>query len=177
MIRSALRAGVLVGGFVVALSTPSAAQNAADYTPPRLADGQPDITGMWNNSRAMFTPLELPEALAGKELSADELQARAEARGAARIAGSEWKGHENSRGVGGYGTYWFDWYWEDIQARYSGRFPPESPTNITEALRRIVEHNEGRSEVFFTYKDAFLEGAFDLVAFGDLYRASVKRGE
>ena len=71
----------------------------------------------------------------------------------------------------------FDWYWEDIQARYPGRFPPESPTEITEALKRIVEHNEGGSEVFFTYRDAFLEEAFDLVAFGDLYRANVKRGE
>ena len=67
---------------------------------------------MWNNSNAMFTPLELPEELAGQELSADELQARAEARASGRKAGSEWRGHENSRGVGGYGTYWFDWYWE-----------------------------------------------------------------
>jgi hypothetical protein len=148
MIRSALRAGVLVGGFVVALSTPSAAQNAADYTPPRLADGQPDITGMWNNSRAMFTPLELPEALAGKELSADELQARAEARGAARIAGSEWKGHENSRGVGGYGTYWFDWYWEtpnDIgQASIivdppNGRIPPRTANARESVAMNLAE--------------------------------------
>ncbi len=108
----------LVGALVLVPAAPIAAQNPSgsgtpeNWTPERLPDGQPNITGMWNNSNAMFTPLELPEELVGQELSTDELQARAEARGQGRIAASEWKGHENSRGVGGYGTYWFDWYWE-----------------------------------------------------------------
>ena len=90
----------------------TAVAQTSGWSPELLSDGQPNITGMWNNSRAMFTPLELPEELAGQELSVDELQVRAEARGQGRIAASEWRGHENSRGVGGYGTYWFDWYWE-----------------------------------------------------------------
>ena len=98
------------------------AQNDADaggvpegWTPERLADGQPNIQGMWNNTRAIFTPLELPEELAGQELtlSEAELQARARARGEGRISRSEWRGHENnSGGVGGYGLYWFDWYFD-----------------------------------------------------------------
>jgi hypothetical protein len=116
MNRALLTVAALAGGLMVASAFPAAAQNtpgATPYTPELLADGQPDITGMWNNSRAIFTPLELPEELAGKELSSDELQERAQARGEGRIAGSEWKGHEeNAGGVGGYGTYWFDWYWE-----------------------------------------------------------------
>jgi hypothetical protein len=116
MNRVLLTVAALAGGLMVASALPAAAQNtpgATPYTPELLADGQPDITGMWNNSRAIFTPLELPEELAGKELSADELQERAQARGEGRIAGAEWKGHEeNAGGVGGYGTYWFDWYWE-----------------------------------------------------------------
>ena len=97
-----------------AVSAPAQTQSATsgDWTPELLSDGQPNITGMWNNSRAIFTPLELPEELAGKQLSSEELQARAEARGRGRIASSEWRGHEDSRGVGGYGFYWFDWYWE-----------------------------------------------------------------
>ncbi|HIM50910.1 MAG TPA: hypothetical protein EYM36_03210 [Acidobacteria bacterium] len=109
----------LVGALVLTLGVPATAQNrsAAEssetWTPERLADGQPNITGMWNNSNAMFTPLELPAELTGRDdISADELQARAEARGQGRIAASEWRGHENSRGVGGYHFYWFDWYWE-----------------------------------------------------------------
>ena len=51
------------------------------WTPSRLADGQPDIQGMWNNTRAMFTPLELPEELSGQDLTIEELQVRARARG------------------------------------------------------------------------------------------------
>ena len=108
-----IAAGTVCVVVVAASGTPAFAQGAPDgWTPEILADGQPNITGTWNNSNAMFTPLELPEELVGRALSTDELQARAEARAAGRKAGSEWRGHENSRGVGGYGTYWFDWYWE-----------------------------------------------------------------
>ena len=83
------------------------------WTPDRLADGQPNIQGMWNNTRAMFTPLELPEELDGQQLTTQDLQARARARGEGRISRSEWRGHENnSGGVGGYGLYWFDWYFD-----------------------------------------------------------------
>ena len=83
------------------------------WTPDRLADGQPNIQGMWNNTRAMFTPLELPEELDGQQLTTQDLQVRARARGEGRISRSEWRGHENnSGGVGGYGLYWFDWYFD-----------------------------------------------------------------
>ncbi len=83
------------------------------WSPSRLADGQPDIQGMWNNTRAMFTPLELPEELSGQDLTIEELQVRARARGEGRITRSEWQGHENNQGgVGGYGLYWFDWYFD-----------------------------------------------------------------
>ena len=101
---------VILGSGVFGQSQTSS--SLSTWTPELLADGQPNITGMWNNSNAMFTPLELPEDLADREFSTEELQARAEARASGRKSASEWRGHENSRGVGGYGTYWFDWYWE-----------------------------------------------------------------
>ncbi len=131
MSRFSVAPVLFVGVCLFTLAAPADAQQTPDtWTPERLPDGQPNITGMWNNSRAMFTPLELPEELEGKELSADEVQSRAEARGQGRIAGSEWTGHENSRGVGGYGTYWFDWYWE-------------TPTDIGQPAL-IVEPANGR---------------------------------
>ena len=103
----------VIGLLAVVVPSTVAGQSNGAWTPDRRADGQPDITGMWNNSNAMFTPLELPEELAGRDdLSAEELQTRAEARASGRITASEWNGFESSRGVGGYGTYWFDWYWE-----------------------------------------------------------------
>lgn len=103
---------IVAVGLMVLTPLSAVLAQTSGWSPELLSDGQPNITGMWNNSRAMFTPLELPEELAGQDLSVGELQARAEARGEGRISASEWRGHENSRGVGGYGTYWFDWYWE-----------------------------------------------------------------
>ena len=108
-------AGLLAAAAMVVLaSSPDARAQSEEWQPERLADGQPNIQGMWNNTRAMFTPLELPEDLAGRDdLTTEELQQRAAARGTGRIERSEWQGHENNRGgVGGYGLHWFDWYFD-----------------------------------------------------------------
>jgi hypothetical protein len=40
------------------------AAKSRSYTPPRTADGQPDLQGIWNNSTV--TPIERPAELAGK---------------------------------------------------------------------------------------------------------------
>src|SRR4029077_1368823 len=46
------------------------------WTPPRTADGQPDLQGVWTNNSV--TPLERPKELAGKEFYTEqELQALA----------------------------------------------------------------------------------------------------
>ena len=108
--RSPVRAaaGLLAAAAMVVLAPPPDARaQSEEWQPERLADGQPNIEGMWNNTRAIFTPLELSEELSGREdVSTEELQERAEARGSGRISRSEWQGHENNRGgVGGYGLY------------------------------------------------------------------------
>ena len=102
------------------VAAPAAAQSRAgagpsDWAPERLPDGQPNISGMWDNTRALFTSLELPEELTGQELSAGELRARAEAAGDQLVAAGEWKGFENSGGVGAYGFHWFDWFFDERQ--------------------------------------------------------------
>ncbi|MCE2541198.1 MAG: hypothetical protein J4G16_12700 [Acidobacteria bacterium] len=109
-------AGLLAAAALVVFVPSAGAQtDSEEWQPDHLADGQPNIQGMWNNTRAIFTPLELPEDLAGREdISTDELQQRAAARGTGRIERAEWQGHENNRGgVGGYGLYWFDWYFDN----------------------------------------------------------------
>ncbi|MCY3842628.1 MAG: hypothetical protein OXH69_03700 [Acidobacteria bacterium] len=56
----------------VALLVPAAALGQApeDWTLPRTPDGQPDLQGVWANNN--ITPLERPEAWAGKESLSDE---------------------------------------------------------------------------------------------------------
>ena len=58
----------------------AAAKDSQEWTPPRLADGQPDISGTWNNVRAAHIPLQLPKELRGKDFSLEERQALVEKR-------------------------------------------------------------------------------------------------
>jgi hypothetical protein len=60
----------------VAAQAPAAAAKA--WTPPRTADGQPDLQGIWNYST--LTPVERPAELAGKEFFKDEEAAEFERR-------------------------------------------------------------------------------------------------
>ena len=63
MTRFLTKCGICASLLTTGLAAPVAAQSDGGE-PERLADGQPNIMGMWNNSRAVFTPLELPEELA-----------------------------------------------------------------------------------------------------------------
>ena len=145
----------LVGAVVFAVATmPSAsAQTAAGSTrpwlPARLADGQPDIQGMWNNEEANFTPLELPKELAGRTtFTQEELQARAEKLAKTRIDAGDATGPGD---VGFYALYWFDWYWRKPLAGDwpalvvdppDGRMPPLTPeARATAAFMRERLHD------------------------------------
>ena len=69
----------------------------------------------------------------------------------------------------------FEWYWRSLSSRFPDRFPAEPPADVREALERIVEHNDGRSGVFFTYRDGLLERSFEMTQVGSrLYQAVPK---
>ena len=59
----ALVMGMALVGLV--FSSPAAAQNrnSSEWSPAILADGQPDIQGMWSNLDALATPMELPDGM------------------------------------------------------------------------------------------------------------------
>ena len=104
----------LIGAVLLGMPTPGLSQSAPDsaaaWMPERLADGQPDIQGMWNNVDASSTPLELPDGFSGPNFSKQNLQAIAAARAeAARRRASQ----PREPNVGAYAAYWFDSYWND----------------------------------------------------------------
>ena len=73
----------------------------------------------------------------------------------------------------------FDWYWSTLRSMFPDRFPPDSPTGINQARRRIVEHNEVNAEVFFTYWDRFMDATFERDQVGRLrlYGASMRAAQ
>ena len=112
--RSALLLVPTLVVIAIAFAPPVLAQKSA-FDPPRLADGQPDLNGIWNNVGSSHIPLELPEEFAGRVPSQQEIDELVKAR-SDRGKSATWQGHENSRGVGAYANYWFDWFWKEPTA-------------------------------------------------------------
>ena len=96
--RSALR--VLSTLVIAAIGfVPAALAQKSTFEPPRLADGQPDLNGTWNNVGSSHIPLELPDEFADRVPSQEEIDQLVKAR-SDRGKSVTWEGHENSRGVG-----------------------------------------------------------------------------
>jgi len=99
-------------GFSIIAALSVCAHAQSEWVPDYLSDGQPDISGMWNNVGATATPLEMPEQFQGRIPNEEELARFIRQRDESRKE-DVWTGFENSAGVGAYENYWFDWYWSD----------------------------------------------------------------
>ena len=67
----------------------------------------------------------------------------------------------------------FDWYLRDIHRMFPDRVPLIAASDLERTITRIVEHNDGSSRVYFTYRNSFLAESFDLTpqAEGAVYEA------
>ena len=70
MSRHRIAACVVVAAALAAMPLVVAAQAPEGWTAPRLADGRPDLQGVWASDSA--TPLERPEELGDREYISDE---------------------------------------------------------------------------------------------------------
>ena len=181
--------GLLLVAVLLGLSNiPLGAQ--ASWTPPRLADGRPDLQGVWENNSA--TPLERPRELAGKPLlSESELEAL-EAR-AAQLFGAEADAvfgdslylalldDTRPRQLGATGTYSQNWlpgrYFERrtslIEDPADGRLPPLTPQAVqARAARAAARPPRPRGADDLTLTDRCISyGIPDLfAAYMSLYR-------
>ena len=144
----------------VLLAAPILAQNSTGV--PRTPDGHPDLQGIWTN--ATITPLERPDALAGKATLTDAEAKVIEAKSANELAEADGKSEgpllaaAGSSGTGGYNVLFIDRGSEFARVNGVKRTslivdPPDGkvPRLSAEAGRRLASSYAGTS--FNSVKD------------------------
>jgi hypothetical protein len=104
-LSAAMALALMLGNAAGQTPAPASAKN---WTPPRTADGKPDLQGIWTN--ATLTPLQRPAELGTKEFFTNEEAAAFEKQ---RVAQNDVDRIEGQRGASdlarrAYNNVWFD---------------------------------------------------------------------
>ena len=119
---------------------------AKSWTPPRTADGAPDLQGVWNTST--LTPLERPAEFAGKPFLTEAEVAAYEQRMAVQNNRDRRDSSPQADVGGAYNDFWFERGSRVVPSRRTslitdpadGRIPPLTP----EAQKKAAERAEYR---------------------------------
>ena len=132
---------------VLSLAVSTAGQGT--WTPPRTADGQPDLEGIWTNPT--ITPLERPVELSGKEFVTEQEAAQLEEQAALNNVDRPPRPGQ----VGSYNRFWYDSGTEVVSTRRTslvvdppdGRVPvrPEAEARRAYDLEHISDSWEHMS--------------------------------
>src|SRR5215510_16399473 len=157
----------LFTGLAVLVITGAAISGQAKYSPPRLADGHPDLQGTYD--LATLTPMERPSGAKGvltaKEADDAEAKVAAQTEAGRRSISADRtappKGGDGSvgaaGGVGGYNNFWLDpgtsYTIVNGERRTSlvidppdGRVPAMTPEARQRALSRLVRPTSDATE-------------------------------
>ena len=126
---------------LVLMASPSMAQTATDTEMvPRLADGRPDLQGVWDYRTS--TPLERPVELGDKAVLTVEEAAAYEAQ----VAATQVDREPPPGQVGGYNQFWLDQGTNVIEGRRTSLLvdPPNGrlPAMVAGAVRQVGSYGE-----------------------------------
>ena len=71
----------------------------------------------------------------------------------------------------------YECYWANLREAYPSRVPPGVVTDLGIAVRRFIEHNDGTSGVYMTYRDFSLSEEFEVTPLGGVYEIRSRRAE